>query len=111
MHDINLVLGISNTFCGLLIGLLAIPLIKEKVKMNNWYGVRFAKSYESEENWRKINRKGGIYMLAWSIPIFLLGLSCFVQPKLKGALLWVNLSAPFLILGAVVQSYAYARKL
>jgi len=47
------------SFAGLLAGGLAIPLIKEKVKMNHLYGVRFAKSFESEENWYRKNKKGG----------------------------------------------------
>jgi hypothetical protein len=48
MDKINRVLGITNTACTLLAGGSAIPLVKEKVKMNHMYGVRFAKSIESD---------------------------------------------------------------
>lgn len=49
MDKINRVLGITNTACALLAGGSAIPLVKEKVKMNHMYGVRFAKTFESDE--------------------------------------------------------------
>lgn len=111
MEKINLVLGISNIACALIVGGLAIPMIKEKVKMNHFYGVRFAKSFESDENWYKINKKGGILLFKWSIAILLVGLSCFVLPEISGALIWVYGLAPLAYVIACIQSYNYARKL
>ena len=111
MEKINLVIGVSNIACGVIVGGLSIPMIKEKVKMNNFYGVRFAKSFESDENWYKINKKGGILMFRWSIIVLLLGLTCFVQPRIEGVIMWVHLMAPLGYVVASIQSYNYARKL
>lgn len=111
MEKINLVLGISNTVCALLAGGSAIPLIKGKIKMNHIYGVRFAKSFESDGNWYKINKKGGGILLKWSALILLIGVGCFIQPKIEGPLLWIYAFAPLLYLVATLQCYAYTRKL
>lgn len=111
MEKINIILGISNVACGLIVGGSAIPLIKEKVKMNHFYGVRFAKSFETEENWYKINKKGGKLLLSWSIVILMLGVSCFLLPKIERPLLWFYLSVPLFYLVAMLQAYLYARKL
>ena len=73
--------------------------------------MRFAKSFESDENWYRINKKGGTFLLGWSIVILLLGLTCFIQPKINGPLVWVYGFAPILYIVAAAQSYAYARKL
>ncbi len=85
--------------------------MKEKVKMNEWYGVKFSKSYESDELWYKINKKGGEYMFRWGVVTALLGLSCFVQPPMEGVLMWVNTAVPLLFLIGVIETYVFAWKL
>ncbi len=37
---------------------ISIPLVLCKIPMNHIYGVRFSKSYESEDNWYEINITG-----------------------------------------------------
>ena len=59
METGNLIFGLTNILVGGLLLALSIPLIKGKVKMNYLYGVRFKKSFESEENWYALNRYGG----------------------------------------------------
>jgi len=44
---------------------LAIPLIRRRVKMNPWYGVRIPAAFASEASWFEINRHGGWLLLAW----------------------------------------------
>jgi hypothetical protein len=56
----SIYLGIANIFCGLLFIAISIPLLKDSIKMNRYYGIRFQKSYESEENCYKINKFGAI---------------------------------------------------
>ncbi|HVT80829.1 MAG TPA: SdpI family protein [Phycisphaerae bacterium] len=47
----------------------AVPLIRGKVKMNPWYGVRIPAAFESEARWYEINRYGGRLILAWGVVI------------------------------------------
>lgn len=47
----------------------ALPLIKGKVKMNPWYGVRIPAAFESEARWFEINRHGGRLLLLWGLVI------------------------------------------
>lgn len=51
MAKMNIIAGITNIFVGLLTIAVCIPLLKDKIAMNRWYGIRFRKSFESEENW------------------------------------------------------------
>lgn len=112
MDGQHIILGVSNIFTGLLIILICIPLVMGKVSMNKLYGVRFKKSYESEENWYKINAYGGRQMITWSIPIVLIGLiSFFLSLKGKPVLTTLIACAPLIILIPAFTSYLYARKL
>lgn len=80
MDVANIALGISNIFVGLLIIVICIPLVLGKVPMNNVYGIRFKKSFESEEFWYKINAYGGKLLIIWSIPLVFLGVVTFFLP-------------------------------
>lgn len=112
----NILLGTINIASALLIMGVSIPLIRQKIKMNHWYGIRIAKSFESQENWYKINAYGGKQMMIWTAPMIVVGMLCFVVPindANKDAMALALGAAPiFLCLTvAVVRIYAYARKL
>jgi uncharacterized membrane protein len=47
----------------------SLPLMKRKIKMNPWYGIRIAESFKSEERWFEINQYGGRLMLWWGVVI------------------------------------------
>lgn len=112
MDPISVIVGCSTIFCGLLCIGLAIPLLKGKVKMNRFYGVRFAKSFESDENWHKINDYGARRLIFWSIPMLAIGAATFVISLGNRPLLTLLLAlAPILVLIPAVESYLYARKL
>lgn len=111
MDNVNLTIAICNIGCGLLVGGLSVPLIKGMVKMNNWYGIRLFKSFESEEHWYKMNKKGGKILFAWSVVILLSGILCPFLPKLEGPLFWALLLAPLLYVVAAIQCSLYSAKL
>ena len=90
MEKINIALGLINISSSLLIIALSIPLLKGKVKMNDYYGVCIAKSYESEENWYTINRYGARLMIAWAGMLFVVGLLAFAVPFENNNLLIVS---------------------
>ena len=112
METINIVLGISNLTCGLLVILLSIPLKKGSIKMNKFYGFRISKSFKSEENWYKINKYGAERFLFWSIPLLIIAAITFLIPFDSDSIVfWIFLLAPLIILIPVIETLRYAKNL
>lgn len=108
----NIIVGLTHLLVGGLSLALSIPLIKGKVKMNYLYGVRFKKSFESEERWYEINRYGGRLLAYWSVSMMAVGVVMFFIPFEAGhVLFWVVLLYPLTALIPALQSYRYARRL
>ena len=109
MH--NITAGLLNVFIGFLIILFCIPLVKRKIKMNKWYGIRISKSFKSEENWYKINEYGGKIFIYWSILIVLMGIISLFLPALgeKGTTI-LNLVPLLLIIPPIIQVLIYSKK-
>ena len=114
MEILPLIAAITNIVLALLLIGISLPLVLGKVLMNHVYGIRFAKSFESEELWVKINRYGGKQIIFWSIPIILLGLAALVFPTLvtglRAFMLITCIAPPVFIVIAVITSYRYAKK-
>ncbi|MBM7604617.1 hypothetical protein JOC75_002620 [Metabacillus crassostreae] len=107
----NIIIAILNISCGLLFVGLSIPLYKERIKMNHLYGVRFSKSFESDENWYKINKYGAKRMMLWSIPLFVIGIITIFLPPLSDFLLVILTFLPCIIIIPAIESYIYSEKL
>lgn len=108
MNLSNIFLGISNIILGLLIASISYPLIKRKVKMNKWYGIRVPKAYESEENWYKINEYGGKKLLLGGVAIALTGPVLFLLPAIKNELVLIVGFIPlFVIVPIAVMILVY----
>ncbi|WP_221031489.1 SdpI family protein [Actomonas aquatica] len=73
--------ALINLLTGLIAALLAVPLIRQKVKMNHWYGVRTRATFASDEAWYEINRYGGWSLLGWGLVIAATGLVGFAIPE------------------------------
>ncbi len=112
MASINLILGLTNVFCAVLVIGLSMPLLRGKVKPNLFYGMRFAKSFESDELWYEINAYGARRMIFWSVVLLVIGGLAFFVP-LEGHTLRTLLFAfaPLLYLIPTLETYRYARKL
>jgi len=108
----TLILGITNLIVGILIFLVSLPLVFRKIPMNPVYGVRFKKSFESQENWYKINAYGGKRLMVWSLLLIGLGLACFFLPPGENPV-WLTLigCAPLILVIPAIQSYFFARRL
>lgn len=52
-------IALLYTFIGGAVLGVSIPLVRGRVRMNNYYGVRFPAAFESDEAWYRINRHGG----------------------------------------------------
>jgi len=112
----NIIFGVINITSALVIMGVSIPLVKQKIKMNRWYGIRIKKSFESEDNWYRINEYGGKQLIAWSIPLTILGFICFLVPindSNKDILSLVMGVCPITLCLAiaVIKIYAYAGKI
>jgi uncharacterized membrane protein len=112
MESTSIILGVSNIFVALIIIGMSIPLVLSKIPMNHIYGVRFSKSFESEDNWYKINKYGGKKLIAWSIPLILFGILTFFLP-LKGHVVLTTLiaCAPLIVVIPAYMSYKFSKRL
>lgn len=108
MDDKNTLLAITNIVVGVLIIALCMPLRKGKVRMNCWYGIRFRKSFESDEHWYKINSYGANRLIVWSIVIIGIGILTFFIPLGAGGILRL---APLILIIPVIESWIFAKKL
>ncbi len=112
MTSLSIIFGISHIFLALVIALISIPLVRGEMPMNRWYGIRFKKSFESDENWYRINKYGGRQLLIWSAVLAILGIATIFLPIDQNSILFFPiLLAPLIILVPAVTSYMYARKL
>ena len=97
---------------GILFSILAIPLMKRKVKMNNWYGIRIPQTMEDENVWYEVNAAMGKYIFSWGIFISVLSLYFFLNPTSPGYLM-IYVLIGVMIAGAillVILSYKIADK-
>ena len=113
MSALGIGIGISNIVVAVIGLLLARPLLHDRVKMNWLYGVRFKRSFESDELWYAINRYGARRMIVWSIVLGIVGIvTPFVVDEGREVLAVLLALAPALLYGvACLESYRYAQRL
>ena len=117
MNSENIYLGSTILAVSILFIAISIPLVKRKVKMNGWYGVRIPKAFESEENWYKINAYGGKRLMIWASALALIGIAAFFIPlgegNTTGSALTILLAfSPLVtVVPAIIEIVAYSRKM
>jgi hypothetical protein len=115
MEHLPLIAGILDIGVAILFVVISIPLVLGKIPMNSAYGFRFAKSFESDDLWLRINRYGGRQLILWSIPIALLGVATLLFPVLAAHpvhFLLLTCAAPLaFIIAAAVACYRFANRL
>jgi uncharacterized membrane protein len=105
-------IALINIGIAILIGGLSIPLIRRKVPMNHFYGVRFPQSFKSEKAWYEINEYGGRLLLLWSVPILLIGIYGLLRPDLPTYFSLISSGVLiFSVMIACLQSYLKARQI
>lgn len=86
---------------GFIFSALSIPLIKKKVKMNAWYGIRTLETMRNEKIWYEVNFKMGKHLLFFGLIIS--GLSIYFSFfPLKDEYKMVYSLLVILILGTVI---------
>lgn len=108
----SLLLGLSSLIVGLVVVLISIPMARGKVAMNHTYGVRLAKSFESEENWDRLNRYGGRQLIFGGIALMLLGITFFFLDMDSNPDYVILLGlTPLLLLIPALRIASYAKKM
>ena len=111
MDSVGIIVGVSWIVAGVICMGLAIPLIRGKVRMNPFYGVRFRESYLGEEHWYAINRYGGKRMAIWAAPLIVVGVvSLFLPLQRQAGLTYAVGFGPLVfIFIPVIESWRFAR--
>ena len=107
MNPVTIVL-----FCAALLTIfISLPLIRGKVKMNDWYGVRIPAAFESDAAWYELNRYGGRLLVVWGLGIAFLALIGGFLPR--SAWIAFNWGSLVIIMGGlaavVALVYRHAR--
>ena len=109
----NLTMGAVFVLAGALVIAVCLPLLKGQIKPNALYGIRMAKSFESDENWYKMNHYGAKQMILWAGVMMAFGLAMFFLP-LQGNKIFATFIATIpvtLMLIPAFQIYSYAKTL
>lgn len=108
----SLLLGLFNLVVGLVVVLFSIPMAQGKVSMNHVYGIRLAKSFESEGDLDRMNRFGGRQFIIWGVVLMLLG-AVFLFLDLDSSLESIILLGltPLMLIIPALRIVSYAKKL
>lgn len=74
------IVGLALLLSGAVIIAVCLPLLRGNIKPNALYGVRMAKSFESDENWFKMNCYGAKQMMLGAAIMMLCGIVAFFLP-------------------------------
>lgn len=86
---------------GLIFSGLSIPLIRRKVKINSWYGIRIPQTMDNEKVWYEVNEIVGKYIFVLGMLISILSLYFTLNPTEPGFIMIYILLA-ILIFGSVI---------
>lgn len=112
MDTIAIRLGLTIIVVSVILILVSLPMLKRKIPMNRWYGARFKKSFESDENWYNINTYSAKQLIIWSLPLLIIGIVTLFLPLEKYPMLSNVIPFSFLlILVPLFLSYRYAQKM
>lgn len=111
MTDEQIIFALHLGVCALLFG-MGVPLWREKVRPNHWYGFRTPATIREERIWYPVNRVTGCWMMATGVisaPVvvatFLAGLSADEAALTNLAVILIG------IVGMIVQGLTLIAKL
>ncbi len=67
----KIVIILSMAFIGLIEIIFAIPMLKEKIKPNNWYGFRTTKTLSDPDIWYRANNYSAREMIVSGIVLLI----------------------------------------
>lgn len=106
-------IALTHAVVAVIVVLIALPLVRRTVKMNEWYGVRIAESRTSEARWYEINEYGGRLLLYWAaLMLFLATAGLFLERAKWDAYSEIAHGLIFAgLLAVVVSIVRYAKKI
>ena len=108
----NLLPAVINILVGIVFIAISIPLVKRKIGMNDLYGFRISKSFESAQNWYNINAYGAKQLIIWSIFIILIGVAFLFIPINEGThLIFAVGPITLSVLITIIKTLIYANRL
>lgn len=111
MDAAGILIAIMDILVGVMVIMIAGPLIRGEVKRNPWYGVRLSQSFESEERWREINCYGGRQLRTWASFILAAGIvALFFDLGNNQPLLVLFAFMPLLLLIPAWRTVVHARR-
>ncbi|MBX7169966.1 MAG: SdpI family protein [Pyrinomonadaceae bacterium] len=94
--------------------LVNIPLYQGKIKRNNWYGFRTPRTLASDEVWYPVNKEAGLNFIIASVITLITSIVLFflreIIPQYVLVVILVVVTM-FTMIGAVVKSFIFLRKL
>ncbi|RQW64379.1 SdpI family protein [Vibrio viridaestus] len=109
MH--NSLIGSENIFLGLIIVVISIPLLRRKIRMNPWYGIRHKASFHSTDNWFLINEFGAKKLISWSYYVIAFGVATLFLPTFGTTTTFFSELAPLILIVPFYQTMLYAKTL
>ena len=100
-------------FMGVLFIAISIPLIKRKVKINNWYGVRLPQTMKNEEIWYEVNEKSGKHLFAFSTIIIFFSILFYIGNFFSSIVSFIIMTVLIYIgiIVIVIKASSFANKL
>jgi len=78
-----------------------LPLIKRRVPMNRFYGIRVREAFTSKERWLDINAYGGRQFAMWSLPIVITGIIGLLLP-VHLVFIYIPIAIGVIVLSALI---------
>ena len=112
MLEDNLIFLIYLAATGFLFIGIAMPMLKGKIGMNIWYGVRFKESFLSDEMWDDLNAYGAKQLIGGGIVLIVDGLAVMFVPVGNGGipLIVVLLFPAVVAIASAAFTYRYGRR-
>ena len=86
---------------GIIFSGLAIPLIRRKIKINSWYGIKLPQTMENENVWYEVNAIMGRFLFTFGLFISIISIYFYLNPT-EPEYLMVYLLLAILILGTIL---------
>ena len=104
---------VMYVFCGLLLIVLAIPMLRGKVPPNPWYGFRVPDTLSDPTRWYKANRYAARWLLLTGVITAAAAIALYFVPGLSvDTYAWLVLAVfgvPFVLM--IITSFRYLRRL
>lgn len=108
----NGVVAIVFTFIGVVVAGISFPLIRRRIPMNYFYGIRFPAAFESDEAWYRINEHGGKCFLGYGVAHVVVAVAILLfLPEMQSQewVRWVMLTPAILLIPTVICAARYPR--